>query len=206
MNSRPDIAYPVAYLSRFLDKPTASLWKAAKRILRYLKGTLNKGLVYTRTEDIKLVAYADADWAADRTDRKSTSGCAIFHCANLVHWFSKKQTSVSLSTAESEYVSAALAANELIYLKGIISDLTSLPDIPTTLLLDNQSAIRMIKSFDNGKRSKHIDIKVHYIKDIVNKKLLSVNYVPTNENVSDLLTKALPKIKHNYFCIKLNLM
>lgn len=207
MNTRPDITYPVAYLSRFLDKPTASLWRASKRILRYLKATQEKGLIYKKIEKEKnLVAYADADWAADKTDRKSTSGCAVFYCGNLIHWFSKKQTAVALSTAEAEYVAASQAISELIYLKGILYDLTSLLDMPTTLLVDNQSAIRLIKNFDNGKRSKHIDIKVHYIKDIVQKQLVSVDYIPTDENVSDLFTKALPKIKHNYFVSKLNLL
>ncbi|RVE40811.1 hypothetical protein evm_014540 [Chilo suppressalis] len=107
-NSRPDITYAVSYLSRYLDRPTQDAWKAGKRILRYLKGTLEKGLLYTKTEDSsKLQAYSDADWAADKTDRKSTSGCVIYHGDNPVSWFSRKQTCTALSTAEAEYVAGA---------------------------------------------------------------------------------------------------
>ncbi|KAJ0169668.1 hypothetical protein K1T71_014853 [Dendrolimus kikuchii] len=208
LNSRPDITYAVSYLARFLDKPTASLWKAGKRILRYIRGTQDKGLIYKKCDKYckQLIGYSDADWAADSTDRKSTSGCAVFYSGNLVHWITKKQTAVALSTAEAEYVAAAQSVTELIYLKGILCDLTSQNDLPTLLLIDNQSSIKLIENFENGKRSKHIDIKFHYIKDMVHKRLVSVKYVPTGENVSDLFTKALPKIKHNYLINKLHLM
>lgn len=207
-NSRPDISYAVSYLSRYLDKPTESLWKAGKRILRYLKATANKGLVYyvQSNQSEQLIAYSDADWAGDKTDRKSTSGCVIFYCGNPIHWYSKKQTSVALSTAEAEYVAGSIAVSELIYLKGIVTDLTLSQDtIKTNLLIDNQSAIRMIESFENSKRSKHIDIRAHFIKDIISKKIISVYYIQTDENVSDIFTKALPTSKHAYFLEKLKL-
>lgn len=102
MNNQSNITYAM---------PTISLWKASKRVLRYLKRTPVKGLNYRRTaEEKNLVAYGDADWAADKVDRKCTSGCAVFYCGSLIHWFSKKQTSVTLSTAEAEYVVAAQSA------------------------------------------------------------------------------------------------
>lgn len=117
MNTRPDITYAVSYLSRFLVKPTEQAWKAGKRILRYLKATSDKALIYRKSsESAELLAYSDADWAADKTDRKSTSGCAIFHGQNLVSWFSRKQSYVALSTAEAEYIAGAHAVVELLYI------------------------------------------------------------------------------------------
>lgn len=110
---------------------------------------------------------------------------------------------MALSTAEAEYVARAVAVSELIYLKGILTDLTlSQVTIMTHLLIDNQSAIQMIESFENSKRSKHIDIKAHFIKDIVSKKIVSVS---SSDNISDIFTKALPMSKHMYFLEKLNL-
>ncbi|CAH2108821.1 unnamed protein product [Euphydryas editha] len=109
-HTRPDITYAVSYLSRFLDKPTQELWKAGKRILRYLKETQEQGLRYTKSGDYnKLQAYSDADWAADKMNRKSTSGCVIYQGNNLITWFSRQQTCVALSTAEAEYIAGAHA-------------------------------------------------------------------------------------------------
>ncbi|XP_045482187.1 secreted RxLR effector protein 161-like [Harmonia axyridis] len=119
--SRPDIMYSVSYLSRYLDKPNKELVTAGKRILRYLKSTADKGLVYKKGPE-KLEAYSDADWAGDRSDRKSTSGSLILYGGNPISWFSKKQTCVALSTAEAEYVAAAVSAQELVNLKGVLSE------------------------------------------------------------------------------------
>lgn len=206
-NSRPDITFAVCYLSRFLDKPTEDLWKAGKRILRYLKGTPEKGLLFKRCKDATLVAYSDADWAADKTDRKSTSGCAIFHGENLITWFSRKQTCTALSTAEAEFVAGAHTVSEVMHIKGLLTDFSNNETVINThLFIDNQSTIKLIENQSNTKASKHISIKYHYIKDIINKKLVSISYVPTEENVSDILTKSLPAIKHMYFINKLNLV
>lgn len=197
-SSRPDICFAVSVLSRFLDRPTISLWKAAKRVLRYLKQTKSKSLIYKRDSSrCCLIGYSDADWAGDRTDRKSVSGSAIYHGDNLLAWFCKKQNVVALSTAEAEYIAAALASAELVYLKGLLQNFNCPPD--AVLYVDNQSAIKLIESNENSKRSKHIDIKYHYIKDLISKQEIIVKYVSTNENVADVFTKALSKQKHNYF-------
>ncbi|XP_059060214.1 uncharacterized protein LOC131853364 [Achroia grisella] len=108
-NSRPDITFAISYLSRFLDKPTEGVWKAAKRVMRYLKGTKEKSLIYRRRISQDLTTFSDADWASDKIDRKSTSGCAVFYAGKLISWYSKKQASVALSTAEAEYLDGALA-------------------------------------------------------------------------------------------------
>lgn len=205
-NSRPDIAFAVSYLSRFLDKPTQQLWTAGKRILRYLKATMDKSLIYTKFNGpVELKAYSDADWGSDRIDRKSTSGCAIFHGKNIITWFSRKQSSIALSTAEAEFVAGAIAVTELLHIKGVFSDLNYNKPIPIHLFIDNQSTIKLIQNNINSKASKHIAIKYHFIKDVINKKMISLSYVPTDENVSDIFTKALPMPKHMYFSDKLNL-
>lgn len=206
--SRPDISYSTGFLSRYMNRPTPTLWKAGKRILRYLKQTKEKGLIYKKEENNNnyLHAFSDADWASENIDRKSVSGIAIFHQGNLISWTSKKQTSVALSTAEAEYVAAALAVSEIIFILGVLQDLKFCENINSTLFIDNQSTIRMIESYENSKRSKHIDIKVHYIKDIVSKGLIMLEYVSTNQNKADILTKALSKDKHKYFCNSLGLL
>lgn len=190
--TRPDISYATSYLSRFLDRPTNSLWKAGKRILRYLKETKTIALEYKKSvKNEGLLAFSDADWGREKVDRKSVSGFAVYYFGNLISWSSRKQQSVALSTAEAEYIAAATTATELIYLKGIVSSDLKHSDIATLMLIDNQSTIKMIESYENSKRSKHIDIKMHFIKDIVSKGLIKVNYVPTDENVADIFTKAL---------------
>uniref|UniRef100_A0A0A9WLY1 Retrovirus-related Pol polyprotein from transposon TNT 1-94 n=1 Tax=Lygus hesperus TaxID=30085 RepID=A0A0A9WLY1_LYGHE len=198
LTSRPDITFSVAYLSRFLDAPTTELWTAAKRVLKYLKSTKNLTLTYTNTNATTLNAYTDADWA-NGTDKKSTSGFAIFHGNNLVSWGSKKQVLVALSSTESEYIGAALATMELVYIQGIMVDICPKVKMKSTLFIDNMSASSLIKSYENSKRTKHIDVKFHYVKDMYRKGEVDIQYVPTAENVSDIFTKALNYDKFEKF-------
>lgn len=204
MISRPDICFPVSFLGRFLDKPTVAVWKAAKRVLQYVKSTIDLSLTFKKSEDECLIAYSDADWGSDKFDRKSMTGLAVYHCNNLVSWCSKKQQVVSLSTAEAEYIAAAHCAAEVLYLQGLAADFNNYK-IDTQLLVDNQSAISMIKNYENSRRSKHIDIKAHFIKDIVNKGMLQVSYVPSESNVADIFTKSLSKPKFTCHVSSLNL-
>lgn len=188
--SRPDITFAISYLSRFLDKPTKTLWTAAKRILRYIKETIDYSLVYEKNTNNEINIYTDADWGTDKVDRKSTSGVAVYYGKNLIAWMSRKQTTVALSTAEAEYLAASVAMTEGISIKGIAIELSHDETIPMKLNIDNQSAIHLIKSFENSQRSKHIDIKAHFIKDIIAKNITTLGYVPTHENVADIFTKA----------------
>lgn len=203
--SRPDITFATSFLSRFLDRPTKTLWNAAKRVVRYLKGTMDQKLIYRKTWDIedtrKIVCYSDADWGGDRIDRKSCSGMAAYHCGNIISWRSRKQQSVALSSSEAEYVASNLAGTELLHLKGLLSEFCQCEgmDIKCTLLVDNQGALSMIKNFENTCRSKHIDIKFHFIKDIVSKNLISIEYVNTAANIADIFTKALNNYKFTSF-------
>lgn len=193
VTSRPDLTFAVSYLSRYLDKPTEQLWKASKRVIRYLKETKYKGLVFRRTTDNNLYGFSDADWAGDRNDRKSVSGGIILHGVNPIAWFSKKQSCVALSTAESEYIAAAATAQELVNLKGLSQHLKFKND--AILLVDNIGAISMSKSYENSKRTKHIDIRAHFLKDIVEKGIIAIEYINSNDNLADIMTKSLCKDK-----------
>lgn len=191
ITSRPDIMYAAAYLSRVLDRPSEQTWKAAKRILRYLKGTKGMKLEYKRSNSKEIEGFSDADWAGDKSDRKSVSGSVVFFAGNLVSWQSKKQSCVSLSTAEAEYVAAASTAQDLINLRGIAQDFGI--NERTSLRMDNQGAISMVNSYENSKRGKHIEMKEHFIKDIARKKIIEVQYVSSKENLADIMTKALAR-------------
>lgn len=135
--------------------------------------------------------YSDANWATDVNDRKSVSGYLILCGGNPVAWFSKKQSCVALSTAEAEYVAAAACAQDLINLKGLLNDLKV--NNNTILYCDNKSSILMSKSNENSKRAKHIDIKIHFLRDLISKELIKIDYVSTDQNLADMLTKPLCK-------------
>lgn len=195
VTSRPDLAYPVGYLSRYLDRPTEQIWKAGKRVLRYLKETKDAGLIFKKSSGSALHGYSDADWAGDRKDRKSVSGSMLFHGGNPIAWLSKKQNCVSLSTAEAEYIAAATTAQELMNVKGVQEHLGHNNNDEVLLLVDNKGAISMAKNRENSKRTKHVDIKFHFIRDLIEKEELRIDYVSSCQNFADLMTKSLPKQK-----------
>lgn len=192
--SRPDLSFAVSLLSRMLDRPTNQTWQAAKRVLRYLNSTKDMCLKFEKG-DVKLISYSDADWAGDLMTRKSVSGFFALDGTNPIAWFSKKQTSVALSTMEAEYCAASAAAQELINLKGVLSEFNKSYEEKSVIKVDNCSAISLIKTFENSKRAKHIDIKMHFIKELYEKEVIDVQYVDSNNNAADILTKPLCKDK-----------
>ena len=190
--TRPDIAYSVDSLARFTSKPTKEHWTALKRLLRYLKGTLQHGILYTKDGSSSCVGYTDADWAGDVDDRKSTSGYVFLLSGGAISWKSQKQRCVALSTAEAEYVAMASAAQESVWLRQLIAELTNTStDSPTLIFEDNQSAIAMTKNPQFHGRAKHIDIKHHFIRQLVAQGTIVLEYCPTVEMAADMLTKGL---------------
>ena len=164
VSTRPDITFAVSNLARYSVKPTKAHWSAAKRVMRYLKGTSELGIIYSnKGSELKLTGYSDADWGGDINDRKSTSGYIFKVSDGAVLWRSKKQTCVALSTAEAEYVALAAATQEALWLKQLIAELTFSNTTPTTIFEDNQSAIAMTHNPQFHGRSKHIDIKYRRI-------------------------------------------
>lgn len=191
--SRPDISYVTSFLSQYLDKPTKSVWIQAKRTLRYLKGTKEYGLIYEKTqknEDV-IETFSDADWGGN-SDRKSISGSVTLYNGNIISWLSRKQNCIALSTTEAEYVAAAVSACDLIYTKRLYFDLNfNVSNLNCILYVDNRGALQLTKSFENSKRAKHIDIKTHFIKDLVKKGEFSIQYIQSKSNLADIFTKSL---------------
>lgn len=194
-NSRPDILHSVTMLARFCDKPQKKHWLAIQRAMRYLQGTIKYGLTYTKSSAIELIAYSDADWGSDVKVRKSISGTLILVSGGPVIFRSSQQTLVSQSTTESEFIAAAETVKELKWLQMFLQEL-HVSCSRSVLKSDSQTAIRLIKNPEFHRRTKHIDIKYHFIRDWFHKKAFELKYVPTDEQLADYLTKPLPSDKH----------
>ena len=190
--TRPNIAYAVSYLARFSSKPNKSHWTAAKRVLRYLKGTADHGIVFTKSESDECVGFSDADWAGDQQDRKSTSGYLFQLAGGPVSWKSQRQGCVALSTAEAEYMALSFAAQETVWLRKLLTEFGCELSGPTILIMeDNQSAIAMANNPQFHGRAKHIDIRHHFIRERVSHGDIRLNYCPTGDMIADMLTKGL---------------
>ena len=150
--TRPDLTFSVCHLAKFCQNPTQNHWTGVKRIFRYLKGTLDLGISYDRSNLNSCIGYSDSDWAGDRDDRKSTSGYCFIMGSGLLSWKSNKQTCVALSTAEAEYVALSSAAQEAIWLKLLLHDLNFSHNSPMVIMEDNQACICFTKNpKDHGK-------------------------------------------------------
>ncbi|KAK6148275.1 hypothetical protein DH2020_019187 [Rehmannia glutinosa] len=187
---RPDILHAVCLCAHFQSNPKESHMSAVKRIFRYLKGTIQYGLFYPKNENFSLKGYSDSDYAGDIDDRKSTSGSCQFLGDCLVSWFSKKQNCVSLSTAEDEYISAAFCCTQLIWMKQTLADYKcSFENVP--IFCDNISAINIAQNPVHHNRTKHIEIRHHFLRDYVSKRKIEISFVPSQDQLVDIFTKSL---------------
>ena len=199
--TRPDISFDVHRMTRQTHAPRVRDWQLGKRILRYLNGTANFTLHLTKeTNDRALAfhAYSDADFAADREDRKSVSAIVVYVNGLLVTWTVSKQSNVSISTMESEFVAAARATQEVLGCLEFVREISWPIKLPAVLGMDNQAAISQVQSEASSYKAKHIDIKHKMIKDFYKNGIILPIYVPTAEMKADLLTKALstPTFRH----------
>jgi histone deacetylase 1/2 len=200
--TRPDISFSVNKVCQFMAHPLESHWRAVKRILRYLKGTINHGLLLqpsTSSPPFSLRAYSDADWATDQDDRRSTSGSCIFFGSNLVSWGSKKQPLVARSSTEAEYRSMANTTAELIWIQSLLQELC-IPYHPPTLLCDNLSAVSLAHNPVLHARTKHMELDIHFVREKVLSRQLQVLHVPATDQLADPLTK--PLSPSNYSTIR----
>ncbi|GKA04987.1 hypothetical protein Tco_0684107 [Tanacetum coccineum] len=203
--SRPDIMFSVCLCARFQEAPKTSHLKAVKRIFRYIKGTTHLGLWYPKGTGIETVVYADSDHAGDYVDRKSTSGICTFVGCCLTSWFSKKQTALAISTTEAEYVSAGKACQQALWMKQALIDYdVRLDDVP--IMCDNKGAIDLSKNPVQHSRTKHIEIRHHFLRDNVQKGHISIEKVPSVDNIADILTKPLKRESFNYLRLSLGMM
>ena len=196
LHTRPDLSFSAGMASRFMEKPTVKHLKAVKQILRYLKGTLNFGLVYTQEgKEELLVGYTDSDVGGDLVGRRSTGGMAFYVNESLVTWNSHKEKTVALSSCEAEFMAATAAAKQALWLKNLLGELTGTQLKTMTLMVDNNSAIALMKNPVFHGRSKHIDIKYHFIRECVERGQIVVKRVGTLDQKADSLTKPLPLVK-----------
>lgn len=198
VGTRPDISFAIGSVSRYLEKPTVVHEKALKRILKYLRGTMNFGILYKRGDEQCLKCYSDADYGGDVDTRRSTSGTLVTFNGSAISWFSSRQKSVSLSTTESEYIAASEAVKELVWQKLLFAELVNKGSYSSVLFMDNQSAIRLVKNPEFHKRTKHIDIRYHFIREKFEEGEFDLQFISTHEMVADICTKALPKERFQY--------
>ncbi|KAK8947207.1 hypothetical protein KSP39_PZI006814 [Platanthera zijinensis] len=207
-NSRPDIEHAVGMVSRFVSAPSSVHMKAVKRIFRYLQGTCNYGLMYTQSgnEEEVLIGFSDSDWAGSADDRKSTSGFVFQVGGKSISWNSKKQQCTALSSAEAEYIAIGEAAKEGVWLKRILEELRRKKQEPTLLMVDSTSAMSICKNPVFHNRTKHIQIKHHFVRELVEEKEIALMYCNTKDQLADGMTKALTAEKFQAFRARLGVI
>lgn len=192
INTRPDISASVSILARKVSSPTREDWNELKRIIRYLKGTIDMKLNLSHVEQKgeTFFGYADADWAEEREDRKSNSGFVFKVFGGVVSWCCRKQTCVALSSTEAELVALAEACQEAIWMQRLLRDLNE--KVSSTLIYEvNQSCLKLITNNKFSNRTKHMDTEFHFIKECVENNTFTLKYCPTEDMLADLLTKPL---------------
>ncbi|KAM1757600.1 hypothetical protein ACFX11_006838 [Malus domestica] len=207
--TRPDIAFAVHQVYQFMQTPMESHFSAVKRILRYLKGTVSLGIRYIRggleVNSDTVRAFSNADWAGDPNDRRSTTGFVVFLGSNPISWSSKKQQTVSRSSTEAEYRALAATAAELDWIKQLLTFVhLTIPTSPV-LYCDNMSAIALTSNPVLHQRTKHIEVDIHFVRERVAKKQLLVQFVSSNEQYADILTKGLSTPLFHTHCRNLSL-
>ncbi|GBE87024.1 hypothetical protein SCP_1002700 [Sparassis crispa] len=210
VGTRPDISYAVQTLSKYTACPRPVHWTAAKRVLRYLAGTRDLHITYTRRDSDApngniIGGYTDTDYASDH-DRKSVSGHVFYLGGGAVAWSSKKQTTTATSSTEAEYTALAHATRQAIWLRNLLAELGFAQEEPTEIYCDNQAAIAIARDPQYHARSKHFDVQNHFVREKVENGIIQLCYCPTDEMVADVFTKALPKPKHQKFTLELGML
>ena len=205
--SRPDLTWIITKLSQHLACPTQADWMIITHVLRYIKGTLNQKLTFRKSQNgpLQLLGHSDSDWASSKDDRKSITGyCFTLNPAGpIIAWKSRKQPTVALSSCEAEYMALTNATQEAMFLLYLTRDFGQKSRLPIMIMGDNQGSLDMVRNDISNDRSKHIDIKHHYIRDKHREGLIDTKHVSTNNNIADLFTKPATKLKLVAFTEKL---
>jgi hypothetical protein len=196
--TRPDITFAVNYLSRFSGGFDHRHWNAVLQVLRYLKATPHMGIHYQRGPLI-LEGYSDADWGGDTHDRVSVTGYLFKLCGGPISWATKKQSTTALSSTEAEYLATTDTGKQALHLRHLLHQITGDPQQPIVLWVDNQGAIALSHDPVHHARTKHFDIRHHWIREQVECKLIQLQYCPTESMTADMLTKALVNTKFEKF-------
>ncbi|CAN6716764.1 unnamed protein product [Malus baccata var. baccata] len=187
--TRPDIAYAVNSVCQFITVPTDVHLISVKRIIRYLQGTIKCGITYSADSAMHLTAFSDVDWATDLNTIRSMTGYVVYLGGNLISWQSKKQTSVSRSSIEAEYKALAHTVADVAWIRLILKDLGVVLLVQPTIYCDNTSAIVLSANPVYHSRIKHLDTDYHFVRERVHQGDLKVEYLPTDEQTTDILTK-----------------
>ncbi|KAL2242583.1 UNVERIFIED_CONTAM: Retrovirus-related Pol polyprotein from transposon TNT 1-94 [Sesamum indicum] len=203
--TRPDVAYAISCLSRYMSNPGPPHWEALKWLLRYLRGSENVGIKFSKhSTHAHLIGYVDSNYANDRDSRKSTTSYMFTFCNSCISWKSQLQHIVALSTTEAEYIATTEAFKEALWLSGLLSEIGFLKEKPV-IFSDSQSAIQLCKNPVFHDRTKHIDVRYHFIRDIVGKNEIRLEKISSDENPADMGTKCLP-IEKFCKCLKILLL
>ncbi|KAJ0480794.1 putative RNA-directed DNA polymerase [Helianthus annuus] len=204
-HTRPDISYAVHVLSQFMHSPTEGHLKLAFHLLRYLKSAPGKGLLFSKSQSFNLTVFADSDWAKCLVTRKSVTGFCVFLGNSLVSWKSKKQSTVSRSSAEAEYRSMCAAACEAVWLKNLLSELEVNVEVPIKLFCDNNAAISIAANPVFHDRTKHFELDLFFLRDLISKGTVRCVGIKSEMQVADVFTKGVLVKDHQYLCGKLQL-
>ncbi|XP_052299567.1 retrovirus-related Pol polyprotein from transposon RE1 isoform X1 [Citrus sinensis] len=205
-HTRPDIAFAVSVISQFMHSPCKEHLEAVYKVLKYLKKTPGKGLLFKKNNNLQVEVYTDADWAGSVIDRRSTSGYCTFVGGNLVTWRSKKQSVVARSSAEAEFRAVAHGICELLWLKKLLEELKIIIDVPMKLYCDNKAAINIAHNPVHHDRTKHVEVDRHFIKEKIESGLICMTFVPTTKQLADILTKGLHKSSFESLTSKLGMI
>lgn len=189
--TRPDLMFAASLISRFMSSPTQLHLAVVKRIMRYLKGTLEYGIWYKGGKESELIAYTDSDYAGDIDNSKSTSGYVFLMSGGAVAWSSRKQPIVTLSSTEAEYVAAATCACQAIWMRRILEEISHDQAGEMVVLCDNTSTIKLSKNAVMHGRSKHIRVRYHFLRDLSKQGIIKLVYCPTEVQLADVMTKPL---------------
>ena len=199
--TRPDIAYIVGVLGRYLSNPGMDHWKAAKRVMRYLQRTKHYMLTYRKSDKVEIVGYSNSDFSGCQDSMKSTSGYIYLLAGGAISWKSAKQSLIASSTMAAEYIACYEASNHGVWLRNFVTGLRIVDGIerPLMLLCDNKSAVLYSNNNRSSTKSKHIDIKFLVVKERIQSGQLSIGHIGTNSMIADPLTKGLPpKVFHEH--------
>jgi hypothetical protein len=203
--TRPDLSFAVSLLSHFQANPGIEHWKGLLHVIGYIKNTLDYGLTYSRDTDLTPLAYVDADYGGCRDTRRSTSGYVFMMAGGPVTWSSKRQATVALSTVEAEYVAMSRCAQQMVWMQTWLGEVEIGYDIPGIIRGDSRGAIALAKTTKDHGKVKHIDIRHHYLRELVKSGVISFEQLASADNLADLFTKPLARDLHHRLLAMLNI-
>ncbi|KAJ0481126.1 putative RNA-directed DNA polymerase [Helianthus annuus] len=203
--TRPDISYAVQQICIHMHNPSIEHWQALKRIIRYVRDTAEYGLTLSPCPSISLRAYTDADWAGCPDTRRSTSGYCVYMGQNLFSWSSKRQSTISRSSAEAEYRAVANVVAEVCWLRNLLLELRRPLSTTTLVYCDNISAIYLSSNPVQHQRTKHIELDIHFVREHVQRGTIRILHTPTRLQIVDIFTKGLPRVLFEDFRSSLNI-